>query len=378
MKIRDMKNITIIVYMTILCIVYKTVIIPSYLDYEGLSISFFMIIASFLSILLLGYRKEKKSYKRKKISYIIIYETVICFLVMYGLGFVLGFLKNSYLLEFKEILLNIINPFIFVITSELIRNVVIKANKDKKIVIVIITILLLILDMLTSISIYNFKSPTGIFIFLTMSLLPLITKHFMLSYVTYYASIKECLLYRLIVDLYIYVVPIMTDLGDYLTCLINIIYPYIIYSSVSKVINRREPIEHDFNVKRLDVIDVLFSFLIIFMALLISGDIGLKMVSIGSESMNPAINKGDIVIVKTINNTLKENDIISFNHNDINIVHRIVKIEEVDGEVIYHTKGDANEVNDNYEITEDAIVGKVLFNMPYIGYPSIWLNEYRS
>ena len=51
---------------------------------------------------------------------------------------------------------------------------------------------------------------------------------------------------------------------------------------------------------------------------------GLKSFVIVSESMEPTIMTGDVIIVKNINyNELKVNDIISYNYDGINNTHRI-------------------------------------------------------
>ena len=43
--------------------------------------------------------------------------------------------------------------------------------------------------------------------------------------------------------------------------------------------------------------------------------------------------------------------------------------------MIYYTKGDANEQIDGYKITMDMVIGTVNFKIPYIGYPTVWVNE---
>ncbi|RLC63842.1 MAG: signal peptidase I, partial [Chloroflexi bacterium] len=48
--------------------------------------------------------------------------------------------------------------------------------------------------------------------------------------------------------------------------------------------------------------------------------------------------------------------------------HRIYDIEVVEGKPVYITKGDANNAPDNRKITKKDIVGKVLFDVPYLGY----------
>ena len=95
---------------------------------------------------------------------------------------------------------------------------------------------------------------------------------------------------------------------------------------------------------------------------------GIKTFNIISSSMKPTIGINDIVIVKKVDSSkLKENDIITFNINGDVITHRIIKIENVNNEQIYITKGDSNEVSDSDKITYDNIEGKYLFKIPKIG-----------
>ena len=48
---------------------------------------------------------------------------------------------------------------------------------------------------------------------------------------------------------------------------------------------------------------------------------------------------------------------------------------KVDNKYYFYTKGDANEIEDGYPITEDMIVGVVNVKVPYIGLPTVLLNE---
>ena len=88
-----------------------------------------------------------------------------------------------------------------------------------------------------------------------------------------------------------------------------------------------------------------------------------------SQSMYPALNRGDLILVKEV--TLEEiqgGTVVVFRHKGGLAVHRVVKIE---GETIT-TKGDANPKEDN-PITYDDIVGRVptigdsLVKIPLIG-----------
>lgn len=89
-----------------------------------------------------------------------------------------------------------------------------------------------------------------------------------------------------------------------------------------------------------------------------------KILLVQSGSMSPAINTGDLVVVKPVSKYQK-GDIVTFlSKEKINITHRIVSIQ---GNQI-NTKGDANQVNDQDFIEKSQILGKVFYNIPNFGY----------
>ena len=72
----------------------------------------------------------------------------------------------------------------------------------------------------------------------------------------------------------------------------------------------------------------------------------------------------------------KENDIIAFYHNDVILVHRIVKIySDAYGEY-YQTKGDNNETNDAWLVKDTDVVGQYRMRFRWIGWPTVLLNEW--
>ena len=89
-----------------------------------------------------------------------------------------------------------------------------------------------------------------------------------------------------------------------------------------------------------------------------------------SGSMEPVIKGGAVVIVRPVE-TYKINDVITFRQRGkarIPINHRIIDIRVEEGNPIYITKGDANDAPDAREIRERDILGRVLFDIPYVGY----------
>ena len=380
MKKRDVINISILILITLFIIFYKIIVIPQLLKFESIITTLFLITLTFLTYLLLGYRKTKENLKRKNISNLIIYEIFLYFFIYYGLGFILGFQNNIYSMNINRIITNIINPLLIVISSEVLRNIVIQANKDKKKVIILLTLLLAVLELMETINYFNYKTTVGLFKLLACGLLPLLAKHSMLSYLTYNTGLKNSLIYRLVFSLYIYVVPILPNLGDYLTCLVELIFPFVIFMSTANILTKHEYVEHEIKTKKIGYTDVIITAIFIITVCLVGGVFNHKLVAIASNSMNPYIYRGDLVLIEKTDGTNKyqKDDIISFDYNGKNTVHRIVKIEKIHGEIYYHTKGDNNNTEDDVLVPLNNIHGKVLFKIPYLGYPSILINEFRS
>lgn len=87
-----------------------------------------------------------------------------------------------------------------------------------------------------------------------------------------------------------------------------------------------------------------------------------------SESMEPNIKVGDIVVENKISeDNLAKGDIITYKTDGENITHRIVNIEVIDNVTYYTTKGDNNKIEDKKRITYDDIRGKVIAKIPFIG-----------
>lgn len=94
---------------------------------------------------------------------------------------------------------------------------------------------------------------------------------------------------------------------------------------------------------------------------------GYKNFIVLTGSMEPALNRGDIIIVKETKNIQKD-DIISYKVQNTVVTHRVVKIKKENNKQYYITKGDANSGLDNEVINASNIEGKYLFKIPLIGY----------
>ena len=94
-----------------------------------------------------------------------------------------------------------------------------------------------------------------------------------------------------------------------------------------------------------------------------------------SDSMNPVIRKGSLLLVKEMD-SYRQGDIIAFSaiceEKKICVTHRIVRAIS---EEVYVTKGDANSQEDRGVVRKENILGKVTGYIPYYGYVCFWMKK---
>lgn len=371
------KNFTIILLLGTYIYLYVFYILGKYLKYSESITAGAMIIIAFIAYLFYGYAKDKKTYAKKSIFQIIITQIIIYFLIIYGLGLVVGFLKNSYSLKLYSIFNNIFAPISLIVAMEILRYIFIVPNKNNKFAIFLLTMVFVVMECSMNFKAYSFSEFGTIFKFITLVLLPVLLKHSVLSYLTYNVGYKPSLLYRIIMDSYIFVIPILPDLGDYLTSIFRIGMPFLVYIYSSRFINEfNEGVEREFVSTTFKPFDFVVILIFLILAAMISGYFPVFILGVGSASMKPGINVGDAVIgVRVKESELKLDDVIVYKGDNNLIIHRLVDIEKKGKKNYYHTKGDSNNTEDDVDIRYEDIKGKVIFRIPYIAYPSIYFKE---
>jgi signal peptidase len=99
---------------------------------------------------------------------------------------------------------------------------------------------------------------------------------------------------------------------------------------------------------------------------------GLTPYTVLSGSMEPTYHVGSIVYVEKVDvTTLKVGDPITFRlTGDVIATHRIIEIHGAGtSDLGFRTQGDANETEDGITPAA-AVIGRVVFNVPYLGYVS--------
>lgn len=110
--------------------------------------------------------------------------------------------------------------------------------------------------------------------------------------------------------------------------------------------------------------------LLIFTAAILPRLTGCSPYAIASGSMAPTLARGDLAFVQETDfDALKENDIIVFQTETGPITHRVYSI---DWDVrTLRTKADASPYLDPLTVSEEMLVGRVLYKLPLLGFVSL-------
>ena len=375
---RMKKNVILLLLIVIYIFVYKFFIFNSFMKYSSLITASFLVLLFGLAVKLLGFRKDKLGYMDQNMIRVVILYLGVTFLIMYGLGFFVGFLKNAYSNSLSAMFDNLFAPVAIILLCEGIRYVVIWANRDKKKFIAIFTVILAFFEIAISVKSINFGNLASLFQVTATIALPAFIKNCVMSYLCYHSGYRVPIFYRLVMDVYYIVIPLIPNIGEYLTSMILIAIPLVIYIHCFTLVDERvNKVEHVFKSYQFSIWDVPVTVLIVVVAILISGFFPHYMIGIGSSSMSPTVNRGDAVIIRKItkNTELKKGDIIAYRKDKIVVVHRINEISSSNGVIVYVTKGDANNGVDTYTVSRKEIQGIIRMRIPYIAYPTVWLSE---
>ena len=337
----------------------------------------FLVISLIIFKKFFGFEKDRHRYV-KDIIYEIIIFLIIFFILFYIAGIITGFAKTENYYTVYGVF-NFILPLILsIILREILRYMMLKKIEGSKLLQITTYLLFVFLEVTTIVYYSDFKSGYETFSFVALTLLPAIVNNIVFNYISYKVGYKPVIIYSLVMALYMYLLPIVPDPNEYIMSIIRIVIPLIFLNKIYNLFQKEkdEDIETNYNKKSswYLLMPIVITAILVYFT---SGYFRFFAVAIASDSMNPVISKGDVVVIdsKSDKSKLKEGDVIAYRHEDVIVVHRLIQILELNDGNYYYTKGDSNYSKDNYVITEDMILGVVNYRVPYIGLPTVWLNQ---
>lgn len=333
-----------------------------------------------LMIVLNGFEKDNYRYKKDVLLNIIIFLLMYYF-ITYFLGLFSGFVKSSYSLSFINIIKNTFPVIVLILISELMRYVLFNKTKRNLPCLIIGCLLFVMVDVNTMVHIYDVKTALGITKMICLVVFPSITKNIFLTYLTMKVGYKNGIIYRLITELSTYLLPIFPDFGEYINVLLKTVLPIAIMARLNNMFNYysvRKIKDSRYNSRKLVLYSVI-TFALLTIVLLTSGLFTYQALTIGSGSMSPAIEKGDVIVLKSMKNEearkIKKGDVLVYNHDNKIIVHRVIKKSNNGETISFKTKGDYNNAKDSWTVKQEDVIGIVKFRIRWIGMPTVALNE---
>lgn len=296
-------------------------------------------------------------------------------------GLIFGFVNNPYSNRIIPFITNFWQIIIPIIGIEYTRSVIINENIKNKLFIVIFTIVFILFEINFSNLFGSLNNRETMFKYVSSVILPLIFGNILYTYLTIKGSYKLVLVYRILTELTFILVPILPNLDWFTLGIRGIIVPALIYIFLRSSINHRGERSSKRGRKKQNPIIYfpIFTIVIIFV-LFMAGVFIYEPVAIISNSMTPVFYRGDVVVYRKVDNNklkkLKLYTIIIYSKDGQAIVHRVVRKYYENGELYFITRGDANNSDDYKPVSTSQIIGIYQTSVKYIGYPSVWLNQF--
>lgn len=341
----------------------------------------FWIFTAILSYLIARYEPNLKVRSKYDITQTVIIILILYCMIYFSLGLVFGYEKSPYSHELIPMLKNIWTFVVAIGFQEYVRMQLIKLSPKKIGYYAIITLFFIIAEIdFWNIS-SNFSNNVAFFKYMSQTIVPLLVSNCLFTYLVIMAGNVPSTIYRVILSLITILLPIFPGLNWLIKAMLEIILVivcalYVNYVDLqsARVLNRRQ-------LKKEKVTSYIpFVIVLVILVCFIGGIFKYQPIAVLSNSMYPTFARGDAVVVQKLEkkefSKLKKGDILYYSKDGKLVIHRIIEIKETEEKKLeIKTKGDNNNTEDNWIIKEEEIIGKVKFMVPYIGYPSVWVNE---
>lgn len=374
MKKSDIKVLGI--EFVIISILIANVLVIKQLDLSNLSRIIIWSLILLSTYFLIGLEKDK-SLNKVDTSQIIFIYTLFYIILTYVLGICIGFTKSPYSLNILNILKNLLPVVLIIILQEMFRYTIAKKCQHNKLILTIMIIIFISMDIIFNYKFYNYTTGMDIYEVIGILILPSIINHIVLTFISTKSGYTPPIIYRILLEGLIFVVPIVPDLNSYLNSIFKLLLPTVLFLKFNTIYatNKFNHLERK-KLSKLAINSFIITAVFIVVGL-VSGAFNYYAMAIGSASMYPKIKKGDAVIIEKYkkNSKLEKGTTIVYHHDKKTIVHRIDTITTKNNKVIIKTKGDNNKQADTWIVAPSDIVGIVKLKIPLIGWPSVWISE---
>ena len=334
----------------------------------------------FIFTFIINYDKKVRILSKKEKMSNILAIVLFYLIVYYASGFIFGYVKSPYSLKFVPFIKNMIAFVLIIFFQEYVRQSLLPNKKIKWYNYVFIILVFTINDLnLYSFS-DHFNDLAHAFEYVCCIIIPRLAQNWLFTYLAFVGGYKCNLLYRIPIAVTTYVIPLFPSLSWFIEAAFNLILPLLIFLNINFI---QEKLLRENNRRRLrkykPIRQIPTIACLVFFICFVAGVFTYMPVAVMSNSMKSLISRGDVVIVEKLNeegiHNLKINDIIEYRYDSHVVVHRIIKIIDNNGELLFVTKGDNNNDPDRELVKVNQVIGVVNIKVPLVGYPAVWFSE---
>ncbi len=351
--------------------------------------------AVFASVLLQGWAKPRTT-ESKTIAIIIVLAAIVFQVVMFVLlGIKLGFARNVYAYNFASIFHVFLPVILAIIGEEVLRGQLVDRGRGNRLMVVMTGAMIYLTQIIIALPLYDFSESKSLFTFIVTMAGPAILQNTLLTFIAYQYDYRVNIIYRLIMELPTYLLPIMPNAGTYLPAIFEIGLVLILtiwlvgvqwrLRSGTNWKNRRQAkikrTENEQTRKAKRALRYIGwgagTIVIVGYVALMSGLFKYHFLAIGSGSMEPHISRGDMILAEKSDEygEMDVGEVLVYRHSNVIMVHRISEVNERNGKRTFITKGDANNAEDKWTVEQGDIIGTAKGKIAMFGYPTLWLYE---
>lgn len=356
----------------ILAVLLSGMFVPSYcLQFVSAAV----LIVAAVAVCALVKKRSILSFNKRQVLFLLAVIAVVYLMLCYMAGIHFGFARPYRYFSLDTLWRYILPYLAIIIASELIRSVMLAQNSR------LVSFLLYLIGVLSELSLgkgfmgidtmYRFMD------FIGMAFFPALMANLFYHYISKRYGPWPNVVFRCVLTLYAYLIPIVPNIPQILSAFSRVILPLAALFFIDILFEKKKKLAAHQPSKWRFVGWGACVALMVSVIMLISCQFRYGILVIATESMTGEINKGDAIFFEEYKDqSIRTGDVIVFEKTEgTRIVHRVVNIENINGQFRYYTKGDANETLDPGYITNTEIVGVVHFKIVYIGFPSLWLRE---
>ena len=342
---------------------------------SGYKMILFLSICTFIFTIFFGTEKNIK----EDIKNVLLELTIFLFaywILYYLFGLLMGLEKTIYSIQI--FLFTIIPIILYIGIREYLRYNILCKSETSDYITSLSIILFIMLDISFFKSIVPYLEAYSPIINFGILVLPVITSNLVYSYLSKKAGYYPVIYFGILIGIYKYLFPVIPNVTIFVTTIIDFFLPTILWvrmnSYYEKIENHQKIIDNSIiNFSILSVSMIIITVMIYFG----SGYFRFHAISIGTDTMEPEIRRGDIVLVDTKikdADAIQLGEVVAFKYNNSTMVQRVVKKARENNQILFYVKSDSEEEK-IITVKDTNIEGTIHLKINYLGYPTLWFNS---